>query len=926
LGTIIFEVLPGKKRSPKCGIVAETQMAKSDDGGSAFYKRLREQGTSDSEIEKVYRELRDRGYGEAAAQKRFEEAVRRMKAENQRKRGASGGRERREQPDTPERPPRPVSGGKVGRHPTETTGRRAEDWFPRAKPAFRRRVNRWSFRQRLLAVGFRERLEDLVSWIRSDVPDLINSRLVDVLADRKHYASYSPYEYTLLDTLDALHDTANVLLGTNQEDRSRITAALRRQDALGLEYLQAFADRQENLRVALTGIKHERDAKGRIEAARLGSVARELFRLVLRTEQLAPSRISHILATARDIGLAYGGAGKHDIDEALHLFRISIDNLQRFKKELSPIIVRGLGTLLSFDPENDEERSRIFSFLQLRADEILTPEGFAERQSRARERDLLDRQRHDLEAFERAKEEGLTQQFAGTFAVLRALFPDSGLDRMDSLPYYLPYFDTRVFSNSLVFPHDTANIEVVSRRDPLQPVFVLHRIIDSMLSSVDFYQLEKILIRDGIGDAFASVKRRWSEAYLRVFQPYLRALTTFYHGVSDDGEYQQHFRQSTVARSLSEEVTRLRNVCIAGYGHALLPPQTEIPRIYEATADLSELLHLVGEDLNDELLRRNDAVGKRIYRSLSSEPIIDFETHGGKDSPELKPVTRQVRRYLEARHYSSINTMPSLAQIFFFQVLRGIVDLYLYLLTDENSFLRGAGANIRVAEEEERHAWEEAESSDGRESLETLQEKLRKEMEGDLRDELTGLWNKNYFLKALPEELENLEGAGKTYTLVLLDIDHFKWVNDTLGHRFGDDVLRKAAEAILDGIRTANDRAIRYGGEEILLILQAPLHQSILTAERLRFAQEGSIQTDDFYAQVRAISEEKGEPVATFSIGIVAGGTEQTMSALVDAADKALYQAKKNRNALCVSRNRESGDREVVDYATYVEEIRDQEA
>ncbi len=891
-------------------------MAKSNEGGSAFYKRLREQGTSDAEIEKIYRELRDKGYGEAAAQRRFEEAVRRMKAENQRS---------REPKEAPRRPSHPAPGDKAVRPHSETQGRRADDWFPRTKPAFRRRVNRWSYQQRLRAVGLRERFEDLVSWFRSDYPDLLNSRLIDLLADRKRYASYSPYEYTLLDTLDALHDAANVLLGTTKEDRSRITAALRRQDPLGLEYLQVFADRQEALRVALTAVKHERDARGRIEAARLGSVARELFRLVLSTEQLAPSRISHILATARDIGRAYGGAGKNDIDEALHIFRISIDNLQRFKKELSPVIVRGLGTLLSFDPENDEERSRIFSFLQLRADEILTPEAFAERQNRARERDLLDRQRQDLEAFERAREEGLSRQFAGTFAVLRALFPESDIDRMDSLPYYLPYFDTRVFSASLTFSHDTANIEVVSRADPLQPVLVIHRIIDSMLSSVDFYLLEKTLIRDGIGDAFAAVKRHWAEAYPRIFEPYLRALTTYHHGVFDDGDYQQHFRRSAVARSLTEEINRLRNVCIAGYGHALLPAEIDIPRTYETVAELSELLHLVGEDLNDELLRRNDAVGKRIYRSLSTTPVVDFEVQGGKETPEPKPVTRQVRRYLEARHYSGISTMPSLAQIFFFQILRGIVDLYLYLLTDEHSFLRGAGAAVRIAEEEERRAWEEAESTAGRESLEVLQEKLRKEMEGDLRDGLTGLWNKNYFLKALPEELENLVGAGKTYSLVLLDIDHFKWVNDTVGHQFGDDVLKKAAEAILDGIRTANDRGIRYGGEEILLILQAPLHQSILTAERLRFAQEGSIETDELYAPVRAIAKEKGEPVATFSIGIAEGSPDRSLAELVEAADKALYQAKKRRNSLCLARYRESGEREILDYAAYVEEIRDKE-
>ncbi|MFP4432647.1 MAG: hypothetical protein ACLFPV_15455, partial [Spirochaetaceae bacterium] len=84
--------------------------------------------------------------------------------------------------------------------------------------------------------------------------------------------------------------------------------------------------------------------------------------------------------------------------------------------------------------------------------------------------------------------------------------------------------------------------------------------------------------------------------------------------------------------------------------------------------------------------------------------------------------------------------------------------------------------------------------------------------------------------------------------------------------------------------------------------------------------------TDEFYAPVRAIADQKGEPVATFSIGMVAGGGGRALSDLVEAADKALYQAKRHRNAVCVARYRESGDREIVDYATYVEEIRDQEA
>ncbi len=908
-------------------------MAKNDESGSAFYKRLKQQGTSDADIERVYRELREKGYGEAAAQRRFEEAVRRLKAQNKQDRRDGDPAERKGTVSQPERQTRAGRDRAPAAKPAQSSGterpvnhRRAEDWFPKTKAGFRRQVNRWSFQQRLLAVGLRERLEDFLTWFRSDYPDLLNSRLVDILSNRRHYASYNPYEYTLIDTIDALHDAANVLLGTGKEERDQITSALRRQDPFGLEYLLTFADRQNGLRVALTGIKNEREVRGRIEASRLGSVSRELFRLVLRTEELPAGRVSAILATARDIAMAYGGANRVEMDEAVHLFRIAVDNLQRFKREVSPIIARGLGSLLTFDPQDNDERARIFSFLQLRPEDLLTPEAFRTRQQQAREQDLIERRRQELETFERAKVEDLAQQFAGTFAVLKSLFPNSGLDRMDSLTYYLPYFDTRVFVTSLPFPHDTANIEVVSKTDPIQPILVLHRIIDNLLASIDTDTLERTLMRDGYSAALSTVRRRWSSVYSTIFEPYLRSLTTYYHGVFDEDEYSRHFRESTVARSLVEEINRLRNVSISGYGHSLLPPQADVPRLYELVAELSEMIHLLGEDINEELARRTDPVGKRIYRALASNPVVDFATHGAPSGPETKPVTRMLRRYLEARHYSSVSSIPSLAQVFFFEVLQGLVDLYLYLVTDENSFLRACGATVRVAEDEERVAWKEADTSPGHESLESLQNKLRQEMAGDLRDGLTGLWNKNYFLKALPEELQNFSGAGKPYCVVLLDIDHFKWINDTLGHQFGDEVLRRTATTILDGIRTANDRAIRFGGEEILLVLQAPLHPSILTAERLRFAQEGVIETDDFFGDVRKIGAERSEPVGTFSVGVVAGDPDQPLGALVDAADKALYEAKRARNGLCISRRKaESPEVEVVSYEDYVGELRTKE-
>ena len=90
-------------------------------------------------------------------------------------------------------------------------------------------------------------------------------------------------------------------------------------------------------------------------------------------------------------------------------------------------------------------------------------------------------------------------------------------------------------------------------------------------------------------------------------------------------------------------------------------------------------------------------------------------------------------------------------------------------------------------------------------------------------------------------------------------------------------------------------------------------------------SQEGILETDDFYAPVRAIAQDKGETVATFSVGIVPGIPERSLEELVELADKALYQAKKQRNRLCVARIGTSAE-EVIDYSSYVEEIRAQEA
>ena len=87
------------------------------------------------------------------------------------------------------------------------------------------------------------------------------------------------------------------------------------------------------------------------------------------------------------------------------------------------------------------------------------------------------------------------------------------------------------------------------------------------------------------------------------------------------------------------------------------------------------------------------------------------------------------------------------------------------------------------------------------------------------RDALTGLANRRQFETAIAREVDRVARAGEPALVLMIDIDHFKQVNDTHGHAAGDEVLKAVARALADGIRPM-DTLARYGGEEFAMILQ----------------------------------------------------------------------------------------------------------
>lgn len=177
----------------------------------------------------------------------------------------------------------------------------------------------------------------------------------------------------------------------------------------------------------------------------------------------------------------------------------------------------------------------------------------------------------------------------------------------------------------------------------------------------------------------------------------------------------------------------------------------------------------------------------------------------------------------------------------------------------------------------------------------SLREKLRTQ---SLRDPLTGLYNRRYMEDALERYVSLADRNGAQTSVVLLDLDNFKRLNDEHGHAKGDAVLRDVAVQLIGGLRPS-DVVCRYGGEEIIAILpDCGLDDAALKAEALRL-------------RVEALSEVHGVPIsASFGVASIPQ-TSTTAADLVAMADSALYVAKsggKNRVALAAPRAASGGE------------------
>ena len=168
-----------------------------------------------------------------------------------------------------------------------------------------------------------------------------------------------------------------------------------------------------------------------------------------------------------------------------------------------------------------------------------------------------------------------------------------------------------------------------------------------------------------------------------------------------------------------------------------------------------------------------------------------------------------------------------------------------------------------------------------RQALKSTRHQLQQIEEKAIRDELTGLVNRRQLVAELDASIAHANTHGSTFCLAVIDVDHFKDINDRHGHLVGDLILREFSRIAEDSVRDS-DIFGRYGGDEFMHILpDTELKGAVMHAERLR--------VHTHFLDVTNVLPEKS---LSLSIGVAQYRAGETADALIERADAGLYRAK----------------------------------
>ena len=195
----------------------------------------------------------------------------------------------------------------------------------------------------------------------------------------------------------------------------------------------------------------------------------------------------------------------------------------------------------------------------------------------------------------------------------------------------------------------------------------------------------------------------------------------------------------------------------------------------------------------------------------------------------------------------------------------------------------------------------ESELKDSSDTMDELKRELDLVRKEALTDSLTGVANRKSFDVNIKRLIDDTKRKDNTFSMIMLDIDHFKEFNDNFGHQLGDQVLRLVARTLTDGVK-GRDIVCRYGGEEFIVLLP---ETNIMGAERVASDIRMSVEEREL------VNKTTGEKIGhiTISGGVAEYRAGESLDDIVERADNALYTAKNNgRNQIVTAPMAGQGD------------------
>lgn len=265
---------------------------------------------------------------------------------------------------------------------------------------------------------------------------------------------------------------------------------------------------------------------------------------------------------------------------------------------------------------------------------------------------------------------------------------------------------------------------------------------------------------------------------------------------------------------------------------------------------------------------------------------IEDDGHIGQCVLDLDYLTEEEKERYQAEDSRVLESLSAIQHEMQFQTGEGSMAEALYWsrgFTVQDNGSRGViGEIVDISEEKKMQR-------DLSRSMQALEVLVKDARDASKTDPGTQLYNRSVLAEDIPNLIRDAETANMPVSVLLIDLDYFKHVNDTFGHQCGDMVLKKFA-AILTGCFRSGDVAVRYGGDEFLLVLPgAPLDRARRGAERLR----GAVLTELLLPD--------GQPM-TISVGVAQKRKDEDILAFITRADEALYISKRQgRNRVSIT-------------------------